>query len=122
MTKTNHQPLENMTEEKAHPTTSDEAVDRAAHGSETVEWPTDEGIWMARFESIGWFPIRSKYLRDDLPTREEMAREAAGEVMPPRKVLAIVAQFPESATSWPFTFQKCHPAKEWRRPTAEEME
>ena len=34
----------------------------------------------------------------------------------------LVAQFPESATSWPFTFQKCHSAKEWRRPTAEEME
>ena len=33
MTKTNHKPPENMNEGKERPTTSDEAVDRAAHGS-----------------------------------------------------------------------------------------
>ena len=33
MTKETLQPPESMTEEKEHPTTSDEAVDRAAHGS-----------------------------------------------------------------------------------------
>lgn len=33
MTKANLQPPENMTEETERPTTSDEAVDRAAHGS-----------------------------------------------------------------------------------------
>lgn len=94
----------------------------ASGGSETVEWPTDEGIWMAWIgDTTGWFPLRSKYLRDDLPTREEMAREAAGEVMPPRKVLAIVAQWPESEKSWPFTFKGCHPAQLWRRPTEDEM-
>ena len=77
---------------------------------------------MAKFESVGWFPIRSMYLRDDLPTLEEIAREAAGELMPPRKVLAIVAQFPESEKRWPYTFKGCHPVKEWRRPSADEME
>lgn len=35
MTTANHQPPENMAEEKEHSNTSDEAVDRAAHGSET---------------------------------------------------------------------------------------
>ena len=91
------------------------------HTAEILEWPTDEGMWMANFQSIGWFPLRTKYLRDDLPTIEEMAREAAGEVLPARKILAILAQFPESKTSWPFTFQSCHPVKHWRRPTDEEM-
>ena len=33
MTKINYQPPENMTEEKEHSSTRDEAVDRAAHGS-----------------------------------------------------------------------------------------
>lgn len=70
---------------------------------------------------IGWFPLKTLYLRDDLPSREEMAREAAGEVMPPRPVLAVLAQWPESDKSWPFTFKNCHPVKEWRRPTDEEM-
>lgn len=87
--------------------------------NEVIEWPTDEGIWMANFESVGWFPIQTMYLRDDLPTVEEMAREKSGEVMPPRKVLAILAQFPESENSWPYTFKSCHPAKGWRRPTDE---
>lgn len=89
--------------------------------AEILAWPTDEGIWMADFKSIGWFPIRTMYLRDDCPTAAEMAREAAGEIMPPRPVIAIVAQFPESETSWPYTFQACHPAKQWRRPTVEEL-
>jgi hypothetical protein len=93
-----------------------------AAGSASVEWPTDEGIWMGFIDGgIGWFPMQTMYLRDDLPTREEMAREAAGEVMPPRKVLAIVAQWPESETSWPYTFQGCHPAKQWRRPDEDEL-
>jgi len=38
MTKVNHQQLENMSEEKERPATRDEAVDRAAHGSEWREY------------------------------------------------------------------------------------
>jgi hypothetical protein len=38
MTKINHQPPENMTEEKEHSSTRDEAVDRAAHGSADWEY------------------------------------------------------------------------------------
>ena len=93
-----------------------------AHGS-VVEWPTDEGIWMGNISSgIGWFPLQTMYLRDDLPSREEMDRAAAGEVMPPRPVLAVLAQWPESEQSWPYTFKGCHPVSEWRRPSDEEKE
>ena len=98
------------------------AEDHAPAVVPPVPWPTDVGIWRGFVEGgIGWFPLQTLYLRDDLPTGEEMAREAAGEVMPPRRVLAVVAQWLESETSWPYTFQQCHPVKQWRRPTEQEM-
>src|SRR5437762_2936087 len=85
-------------------------------GSETP-WPTDEGIWLGWIDGgIGWFPMQTMYLRDDLPSREEMEEERRTGVKWIGKPLAVVAQWPESETSWPYTFQKCHPAKRWRRP------
>lgn len=89
--------------------------------TEIVAWPTDEGIWLGDVKEIGWFPFQTKYLRDDLPSLDEIKREESGEVMPPRRVLAIVAQFLESDTSWPYLFKGNHPAKEWRRPDVDEM-
>jgi hypothetical protein len=62
---------------------------------------------MGFIDSVGWFPMRTKELTDDLGSGA---------------CLAILAQFPESASSWPFTFQGCHPVKLWRRPTGDEME
>jgi hypothetical protein len=90
-----------------------------------VEWPTDEGIWMGNMGKPGageWFPLKTAPLRDDLPSPEEIAREKAGEVMPPRAILAIVAQWPKSETEWPFLFKGNHPVKEWRRPTPDELQ
>ena len=44
-----------------------------SNGSETVvEWPTDEGIWIGWIDGVGWFPMQTMYLRDDLPSREAM--------------------------------------------------
>lgn len=78
---------------------------------EVISWPTSEGLWMAYFDAMGcWFPIKCKALRDDLDAKD-----------PNPPILAIIAQFPESETSWPFTFRHCHPAKRWRRPTDEEI-
>lgn len=76
---------------------------------------------MAQFDSIGWFPIRIMYLRDDLPTPSDLDYEKAIGYPLQRRVIAIVAQHPESATSWPYTFERCHPAKAWRRPDNDEM-
>lgn len=82
------------------------------NGQEVIAWPTADGLWMAYIEAMGcWFPLRAMALRDDLDSKN-----------PNPPVLAIVAQFPESETSWPFTFRQCHPAKRWRRPTDEEKE
>jgi len=90
--------------------------------SEIFAWPTDEGVWMGFLDGgIGWFPLRTMYLRDDLPTLDEIRRQLAGEVMPPRAILAIVAQYPESENHWPFTFKGCHPVSQWRRPNADEL-
>jgi len=84
-------------------------------------WPTDEGIWMGWIDSgIGWFPMQTMYLRDDLPSKEEIEEERRSGVKWIGKPLVIVAQWPESETSWPYTFQQCHPVKRWRRPTEDE--
>ena len=86
-----------------------------------VEWPTDEGIWMANFpDGIGWLPMETLALRDDLPSKEQRRLEYEHEA-PPRKILAIVARLPLRDGSWPYVFKGTHPAKEWRRPTADEM-
>lgn len=80
------------------------------NSQDIIAWPNSDGLWMAFFDSMGcWFPIRTLALRDDLDAKN-----------PNPPVLAIVAQFPESQTSWPFTFRQCHPAKRWRRPTDDE--
>jgi len=77
---------------------------------DVIAWPTDEGIWMADILNDGdWFPLKAVALKDDMPGPE------------PRPTLGIVAQWPESKDSWPFTFQGCHPVKRWRRPSAEEL-
>ena len=90
--------------------------------SEEIEWPTTEGIWMGWFEDVGWFPMKTMFLRDDCPTLAMLRIEQEEPLAaPPRRPLALVAQFPESAASWPFTFQKCHPAKKWRRPDEDEL-
>lgn len=75
---------------------------------------------MGNIPEIGWLPLQTMALTDDLPSVEQMRLEAEHEA-PPRRILAIVAQWLESATSWPYTFKGCHPVKEWRRPTKEEL-
>lgn len=76
---------------------------------ETVDWPTEKGIWMAWIEDIdAWFPLRAKLLKE-YPEGE------------PHLPMPIVAQFPENDKNWPFTFKGCHPFKTWRKPTAEEL-
>ncbi len=90
--------------------------------SEFLNWPDGDGIWMANIPEIGWFPLRVKALVDDLPSAEQLHAEAVSpETAPPRRILAYVAQFPESETSWPYLFPGNHPAKEWRRPSMDEM-
>lgn len=88
-----------------------------------TEWPTDEGIWMGFHKALGgWFPLLTMALKDDLPSKEQMRLEAESpETAPPRATLAIVAQWPESETKWPYTFKGCHPVKQWRKPTEEEL-
>jgi hypothetical protein len=79
-----------------------------ATGSETVDWPTEPGIWCGEIPGVGWFPMRVR--------RWKEYPEGV-----PHLPMPLVAQFPESKTSWPFTVQGCHPAKSWRRPTDDEM-
>jgi len=86
--------------------TQPEESKSAASACSDFDWPTDEGIWMGFIEPIGWFPMKTKGLIDDLGSNE---------------CLAILAQFPKSKDDWPFTFKGCHPATKWRRPTDEEM-
>ncbi len=87
-----------------------------------IDWPTDEGIWMGHHKDLGWFPFQTKAMRDDLPSAEQLRLERESpETAPPRRVLAIVAQWLESERSWPYTVQNCHPVKMWRKPTAEEL-
>jgi hypothetical protein len=82
-----------------------------------VEWPSDEGIWMGWIETTSgdWFPLKTMALRDDLPRGGETLANSQ------RRLLAIVAQWPESEKSWPYTFKGCHPVKRWRRPTEDEL-
>lgn len=82
--------------------------------SDALEWPTSEGIWMGNIPSVGWFPMRVIALKDDLPPIPKPAGYVPA-------TLAYVAEFPESVTSWPYTFHGCHPATEWRLPTEEEL-
>lgn len=90
--------------------------------NETIDWPTDEGIWMGHHIDLGWFPFLTKALRDDLPTKEQLRLEAESpETAPPRAILMIVAQWPESKSSWPYTVKGCHPVKVWRKPDEEEL-
>lgn len=91
--------------------------------AEIIPWPTDEGIWMGNIGNrIGWFPLQTRALKDDLPSLEQMRLEKESpETAPPRATLAIVAQFPKSKTSWLYTFQSCHPVNEWRHPDEDEM-
>ena len=85
---------------------SDDAVEQMTNEQETVEWPTDKGIWMGYFEAVkDWIPMLTDELKENLPTPN-----------------LIVAQFPESNKSWPYTFQGCHSVNKWRRPTDEELE
>jgi hypothetical protein len=71
-----------------------------------IEWPTEKGIWMAWFESMDcWFPIKAKLLKE-YPEGE------------PHLPMPIVAQFPESVTSWPYTFKGCHLERVSRRDRA----
>ncbi|HEY3898952.1 MAG TPA: hypothetical protein VGM54_10085 [Chthoniobacter sp.] len=77
--------------------------------AEEIDWPTEEGIWMAYLEEMGcWFPLKARLLKKYAPGV-------------PHLPMPIVAQWPESIQRWPYTFQRCHPAKRWRRPTEEEM-
>jgi len=88
----------------------------------TIPWPTDEGIWMGHHEQLGWFPFQTKAMKDDLPSAEQLRLEReAPESAPPRRTLAILAQWLESDHNWPYTFQNCHPVKEWRKPTEDEL-
>lgn len=66
---------------------------------------------MGYHDALGWFPFQTMALRDDLVPAGEVGR-----------VLTIVAQWPESKDSWPYTFRGCHPVKQWRRPNADELE
>lgn len=87
-----------------------------------IDWPTTEGIWIGYIEGVGEFPFKTMFLRDDLPTREMLRIEQEEPLAaPPRRTLALVAQWPESEKSWPYTFKRCHPVKRWRRPTEEEL-
>ena len=72
--------------------------------------------------NIGWFPLETMALKDDLPSFEQLRLERESpENAPPRKTLAIVARYPLNEKNWPFTFKGCHPAKRWRRPTDAEL-
>jgi hypothetical protein len=76
-------------------------------------WPTDEGMWMGWVDHMTiWFPMRAKYLLGDDPSNVDTYQ----------KPIALVAQFPESETSWPFLFKGSHPVNQWRRPTEAELE
>ena len=93
-----------------------------------VDWPTDEGVWMANIALAtgsaepDWFPLQTMAMKDDLPSAEQMRLERESPATaPPRAVLLIVAQWPESELSWPYTFKGCHPVKQWRRPTDDEL-
>ena len=69
-----------------------------------------------------WFPLQTMAMKDDLPSAEQMRLERESPATaPPRAVLLIVAQWPESELSWPYTFKGCHPVKQWRRPTDDEL-
>jgi len=72
-----------------------------------LDWPTGEGIWMGWFQDC-WFPFLAKPLKKYPPDQPHMP-------------MPIVVQFPQSKTSWPYTFQACHPVKEWRLPDDDEL-
>ncbi len=72
-----------------------------------VSWPTEAGIWMGNI-GTSWFPLRVKLLKE----------YPEGEAHLP---MPLVAQYPQSETTWPYTFEGCHPVKEWRKPTEEEL-
>lgn len=94
--------------------------------NQEYEWPTDKGIWMGYFEGVeDWIPMLTDEMKDDLPSQEQLRLEKEDpENAPPRKTLLIVAQqpVPPEAGVWPYTFQGCHSATKWRRPTDEELE
>ena len=79
--------------------------------TDIVDWPTEEGFWMAQLHGVDWFPLRTMALKDDL--RESAAFGS---------VLAIVAQYPRAAKDWPYCFKGNHPVTKWRRPTLSELE
>src|SRR5262245_38614712 len=99
-------------------------MDALTTSESEVDWPTDEGIWMGYVsKTSGWFPFRTMALRDDLPSAEQLEAERLDPVnVPPRAILMIVAQFPQSQDRWPYTVQGCHPATKWRRPNDEEKQ
>lgn len=72
-------------------------------------WPQDEGIWMGWLDDC-WFPLKVKELKGDTEGHADFGR-----------TIAIVAQFPESTTSWVYLFQGNHPVLRWRRPTEDEL-
>ena len=66
-------------------------------------------MWMAWIEAIqDWFPLRARLLKEYPPDV-------------PHLEMPIIAQWPESDKSWPYTFKGCHPVKRWRKPTEEEL-
>jgi hypothetical protein len=86
-----------------------------------LAWPVSAGIWMGFIDETGWFPMQVKPLEDDMPSAEQLRLEKESpETAPKRETLIYLAQFPESATKWPYTFPGCHPAKRWRLPDEEE--
>lgn len=76
-------------------------------------WPVSEGIWMGWLNDC-WFPLKVKELKGDL---QDMTATIPDETV----TIAIVAQFPESETSWPYLFRGNHPVNQWRLPSEEEM-
>lgn len=84
-------------------------------------WPTDEGIWIGYVDGVGWMPFQTMFLRDDLPTQQDMAEEKRTGVKWIGKPLAVVAQLPERDGSWPYLFKGSHPVSRWRRPDADEL-
>ena len=71
-------------------------------------WPTEPGIWMGKINDVDFFPMKARLLKE----------YPEGEAHLP---MPIVVQYPKSDTDWPYTFEGCHPIKEWRKPTAEEL-
>lgn len=72
------------------------------------DWPTEKGIWMGKVNDVDFFPMKAKLLKE-YPEGER------------HLPMPIVVQYPQSDTSRPYTFKECHPIKEWRKPTDEEL-